>query len=118
MNKLKLQYYIDNILEDEYNNSEEFHNNTEKQRWIFMKKECTLRELESVLSECEDIDEPIVIKRENKSDIVVLSLKEYKEKLLELEIIKHLQKSEEDIETGRTISANQLFEELRAEYEY
>ena len=41
MNKLKVQYYIDNIAESEYNNSEEFHNNTEKQKWIFMKKECT-----------------------------------------------------------------------------
>ena len=39
-------------------------------------------------------------------------MKENKEINLELEIIKHLQKSEEDIENGRTISVNQVFEEL------
>ena len=39
-------------------------------------------------------------------------MKENKEIDLELEIIKHLQKSEEDIENGRTISVNQVFEEL------
>jgi len=45
-------------------------------------------------------------------------MKEYKEKLLELDIIKHLQKSEEDIEKGKTIPANKVFEELRDEYGY
>ena len=45
-------------------------------------------------------------------------MKEYKEKLMELDIINHLQKSEEDIENKRVISANRVFEALRNEYEY
>lgn len=83
-----------------------------------MQREITVKEIENTLSKYEEIDEPIVVKRENKSDVVILSMKEYKEKLLELDIIKHLQKSEEDVEQGRTIPADKLFKELRAEYGY
>jgi len=45
-------------------------------------------------------------------------LKEYKEKLLELDIIEHLKKSEENIENGRVVSADEVFRELKSEYEY
>lgn len=83
-----------------------------------MQREITVKEIENTLSKYEEIDEPIVVKRENKSDVVILSMKEYKEKLLELDIIKHLQKSEEDIEKGRTIPAEQFFKDLRTEYGY
>lgn len=44
--------------------------------------------------------------------------KKYNEKIEELEIIKHLQKSEEDVKHGKTISAKKLFEELKKEYKY
>ena len=84
----------------------------------FMGREIPLKEIENTLSQYEEIDEPIVVKRENKSDVVILSMKEYKEKLLVLDIIKHLQKSEEDIENGRTVPAKKVFDELRAEYGY
>ncbi len=83
-----------------------------------MQRKIKINELENTLSRCEEIEEPIVVERENKSDVVVISMKEYKEKLLELDIIKHLQKSEEDIKNGRTISAEQFFKKLRAEYDY
>lgn len=83
-----------------------------------MQRQITVKEIENTLNKCEEIDEPIVVKRDNKSDVVILSMKEYKEKLMELDIIKHLKKSEDDIENGRTISAEKLFEELRVEYGY
>lgn len=38
--------------------------------------------------------------------------------MLENEIVKHLQKSEEDIENGRTTPATEVFKELRKEYGY
>jgi len=34
------------------------------------------------------------------------------------DIIKHLQKSEDDIENGRTIPANEVFKDLRDRYGY
>ena len=45
-----------------------------------------------------------------------IPLKEEREKKEVLDIIKHLQKSEEDIENGRTTPANEFFKELRKEY--
>ena len=83
-----------------------------------MQRVIKLKEIEEELTKQEEINEPIVVKRENKSDVVIVSLKEYKEKLLELDIIKHLQKSEDDIENGRTVPAKKVFEELRAQYGY
>ena len=78
----------------------------------------TTQEVEKTLNKYEDIDEPIVVKRDNKTDVVILSMKEYKERLQESEIIKHLKKSEEDIKNDRTTPASEFFKELRAEYGY
>ena len=83
-----------------------------------MNREITVKEVEDTLNECEDIDEPIIVKRRNKSDVVILSLQEYKDKLADMEIIKHLKRSEEDIEEGRTIPAEEVFRELRDKYGY
>ena len=81
-----------------------------------MQREITVREIEKTLNKFEEIEEPIVVKRENKSDLVILSMKEYKEKLLELEVIKHLQKSEEDIKNGKTTPADKFFKEFKEQY--
>ena len=37
----------------------------------------TTQEVEKTLNKYEDIDEPIVVKRDNKTDVVILSMKEY-----------------------------------------
>lgn len=83
-----------------------------------MQRVIDVRDIENTLNQYEDIEEPIVVKRKNKADVVILSIKEYKEKLLEQDIAKHLKKSEEDIKNGRTIPAKKVFEELREEYGY
>ncbi len=83
-----------------------------------MRKIIDIKEIENTLNENEDIVEPIIVKRKDKSDVIILSIDAYKEKLFEQEIIKHLKKSEEDIKNGRTIPAKKVFEELRAEYGY
>lgn len=83
-----------------------------------MQKEITVREIEETLNQYDNIDEPILVKRENKSDVVIISMEKYKEKLLELDVIKHLQKSEEDIKNGKTVPAEKLFKELRTKYQY
>lgn len=83
-----------------------------------MQKVIDVKEIETTLNENEEIIEPIIVKRKNKSDVVILSIDEYKEKFLEEEIIKHLKKSEEDIKNKRTIPADKVFEELRNDYDY
>lgn len=83
-----------------------------------MQKVISVKEIETTLNKIENIDEPIVVKRDNKSDVVILSIEDYKNKLQEKDIIEHLKKSEEDIKSGRTIPAKKVFEELRTKYGY
>lgn len=52
-----------------------------------MQRVIKLQEVEEELNNQDEINEPIVVKRDNKSDVVIVSVKEYKEKLLELDII-------------------------------
>ena len=77
-----------------------------------------IQEIETALNNNETISEPIVVKRMDKEDVVIISLKEYQEKFMSQDIAKHLIKAEEDIENGRTISSDKYFEELRLRYEY
>ena len=46
-----------------------------------MQREITVKELEDTVNNIDEIDEPIIIKRANKKDLVVLSLEEYKKKI-------------------------------------
>lgn len=41
-----------------------------------MQREITVKELENI----DEIEEPIIVKRDNKKDLVVLSLEEYKKR--------------------------------------
>ena len=77
-----------------------------------------IKEIETALNNNETINEPIVVKRMDKEDVVIISMKEYQEKFMSQDIAKHLLKAEEDIENGRTIPSDKYFEELRLRYEY
>lgn len=46
-----------------------------------MQKVISINEFEKTLNSIDDIEEPIIIKRENKEDLVVISLAEYKKSL-------------------------------------
>jgi len=37
-------------------------------------REISVEELENTLKNCDDIDNPIIIKRKNKKDVVIISL--------------------------------------------
>ena len=43
-----------------------------------MQREITINEFENTINAVDKIDEPIVIKRNNKEDLVVISLEQYK----------------------------------------
>ena len=78
--------------------------------------EISVEELANTLQNCDDIDNPIIIKRKNKKDVVVISLEEYKKKILEADIIEKLKKSEDDIKAGRVYDARAVLAELSEEY--
>jgi PHD/YefM family antitoxin component YafN of YafNO toxin-antitoxin module len=77
-----------------------------------------VQEIETALNSFESTSGPIVVKRANKEDVVIISMEEYQERFMKQEIAKHLQKAEEDIENGRTIPADKYFEDLRLRYDY
>ena len=79
-----------------------------------MQREITVKELENI----DEIEEPIIVKRDNKKDLVVLSLEEYKKKIFLNETSDKLEESEEQYKNGRTHNAKVVFTELRKKYGY
>ena len=72
----------------------------------------SIREIEEFLDENGDM----VIGKNNKNDVVIMSMEEYREKMLRENIEKSLLESEQDIENGRVKDANEVFEEWKAKY--
>ena len=83
-----------------------------------MRKEISVKELESTISLMDDIQEPIIVKRKDKQDLVVISLEQYKKELFLAEISSKLEKSEKELEQGKVHSARHTFKELREKYGY
>ncbi len=81
-----------------------------------MNKEKPLKEIEEILEPYGEIKEPIIVKRKNKKDVVIISFEEYKKKILETDIIEKLKQSEEDIENGRIVDAKLVLQELSEKY--
>lgn len=81
-----------------------------------MNKEKPLKEIEEILEPYGEIKEPIIVKRKNKKDVVIISFEEYKKKILEADIIEKLKQSEEDIENGRIVDAKLVLQELSEKY--
>ena len=65
-----------------------------------MPREIEIEEVEKTLYE-ENIDETIVVKRKNKSDVIIMNIEEYK-KIFEKNLIEKLKKAEEQIKKRRS----------------
>jgi len=80
-----------------------------------MQREITVREVAATLNEYDEIDEPIVVKRDNKKNLFIVD-EDYIDRLKDLEVIKSLLRSEEDKKNGRVKSARTVLKELREIY--
>lgn len=80
-----------------------------------MQREITVKEVEMTLNEYEDIEEPIIVKRENKKNLFIVN-ENYLYRLKDLEIIRGLLEAEEDKNNGRVENARKVLKELRAIY--
>lgn len=60
----------------------------------------------------------IVISKNSKNNVVVMSMEEYNKKNMKKDIIKKLKKSEEEIERGEGVESDIAFKELRQKYGY
>ena len=78
-----------------------------------MQKEITIKELENVVNEIDDI-EPMIVKRENKKDLLVISLEQYQKEMF----LNKLEKSRKEYKEGKVHNARAVFEELREKYGY
>lgn len=78
-----------------------------------MQREITVREFENVVSNTDDI-EPMIVKRENKKDLLVISLEQYQREMF----LNKLEKSKKEYKEGNVHSARTVFKGLREKYGY
>ena len=77
-----------------------------------MQQVTSLQEIETVINQ----NGEMVIGKDNRNHVIVMSMEEYKNHILDKETVKRLLKSEEDIEMGRTRKATEVIKELREKY--
>lgn len=83
-----------------------------------MQREITIREFEDTVNVNENIEEPIIVKRNNKQDLVVISLEQYNKALFLSDLSNKLEKSEQNLENKKIHSARNVFKKLRKKYGY
>lgn len=71
-----------------------------------------IQEVETAINKYGDV----VLTKNSKDNIVVLSVEQYKNKLLNEEIERKLLKAEKQIEEGKTVKATEVFKELEEKY--
>ena len=79
-----------------------------------MQKEITVKEIVDTLEQYTNIEEPIIVKRDNKKDLVVISLEKYQKEVF----LNKLEKSKKEYEKGQVHSARTVFKGLREKYGY
>lgn len=83
-----------------------------------MQKIINIEEVESTLKKYTNIEEPIIVKRENKGDVIMLSIDEYKKRIFFSDFEKKIEEAENDIKKGNVHKARDVFKELRDKYGY
>ena len=81
-----------------------------------MAKEIAVKDIENVINSYTSIEEPIIVKRDNKEDLIIISMEEFRKMAFLNELDKKLLEGEDDIKNGRIYSARKVFEELGEEY--
>ena len=71
-----------------------------------------MQEVETAINKYGDI----VLTKNEQDNVIVLSIEQYKEKLLDEEVEKKLLKAEKQIEEGKTVKATDIFKELEEKY--
>ena len=77
-----------------------------------MQKAINIQEVENAINKYGDI----VLSKNSKNNIIVMSIEEYRNKLKNDEIEKKLLKAEKQIDEGKTIKSEDVFRELEEKY--
>ena len=83
-----------------------------------MQKIISVKDVENVLEQYTNIEEPIIVKRDNKEDVIIMSIQEFKKRLFIEELERKLDESEEEIENDKVHNVEDVFKELREQYGY
>lgn len=83
-----------------------------------MQREITINEVEITLNKYENIEEPIIVKRTNKKDVMIISIEEYQRKVYLAELSGKVAKGEDDLKNNRIKDARDVFGRLREKYGY
>lgn len=83
-----------------------------------MEKIISVKEVENALETYTNIEEPIIVKRDNKEDVIILSIEEFKKRLFLADLDRKLDEAEDDIKNNRVHKAKDVFNELRNQYGY
>ena len=78
----------------------------------------TVKEVKETLNNYDVIKEPIIVKRKDKEDVIIISMREYRDKILDQKIISKLKEAEKEIEEDEGIEAELVFKELNEKYDY
>lgn len=79
-----------------------------------MQQSINIKEIENAIDEYGEI----VLSKNKKNNVIIMSMEEYKKNSMKADIIEKLKKSEEEIEKGEGIEADIAFKELRQKYGY
>ena len=71
-----------------------------------------LHEIETIINQ----NGEMVISKNNKNNVVVMSMEEYRDNIFDKETVYKLLKSEEDIEKGRKRKATDVVKEFREKF--
>ena len=69
-----------------------------------------------ISSFCHQYNEPVLITKNGKGDLAVMSIEAYEELTARFELYGALKQGLDDIEAGRTIPADEFLAELEAKY--
>ncbi len=75
-------------------------------------QQLNLKEIETAVNQYGEI----VVRKNNKNNVVVMSMEEYKKKMLDEEIERKILQSEEDYNNGRVRKAEDVFKEWKLKY--
>ena len=77
-----------------------------------MQQVTSIQDIETIINQ----NGEMVIGKNNKNNVIVMSIEEYRNNIFDDKTVRCLLKSEEDIEKGRTRKATEVIKELRTKY--
>ena len=79
-----------------------------------MQQSLNMKEIETAIDEYGEI----VLSKNKKNNVIIMSMEEYKKNSMKADIIEKLKKSEKEIEKGEGIESDIAFKEFRQKYGY